>query len=135
MPTNSIEKEQIDALRVEWKKLWSEKLNDKVRAEGIASSDYAKLFLDQGTIIHATRDFKVLNFKDILEQHQIANPDRYVPPDPSVGGWGSFIRKTISPHDKPARIKNVRAAIFKDEMEREKERQQGKKGGRGWLHV
>ena len=60
------QKEFVDELKIEWKKLWSERLDDKVRAEGIAVNDYSSLFIDKGTIIHATRDFKVLNFKEIL---------------------------------------------------------------------
>ena len=56
------QKELIDELRFEWKRLWNDRLNDKIRAEGIAVDDYSSLFIDKGTIIHATRDFKVLNF-------------------------------------------------------------------------
>ncbi len=37
---SSNQKELVEGLKTEWKKLWSEKLNDKVRAEGIAINDY-----------------------------------------------------------------------------------------------
>jgi hypothetical protein len=121
-------KEAVEELKTEWKKLWKERFDDRVRAEGIAVADYSSLFVDQGTIIHATRDFKVLNFKEILERHQIENAERYVQPDPQVGGWNKFIKKEII-NQKPKRIK--RAESYRPEK---KEIQQPKKGGRGWLH-
>ncbi|XES77836.1 MAG: hypothetical protein ACBZ72_02890 [Candidatus Bathyarchaeia archaeon] len=121
-------KEAVEELKTEWKKLWKERFDDRVRAEGIAVADYSSLFVDQGTIIHATRDFKVLNFKEILERHQIENAERYVQPDPQVGGWNKFIKKEII-NQKPKKIK--RAESYRPEK---KEIQQPKKGGRGWLH-
>jgi len=63
------QKEFVEELKVEWKRLWSERLDDKMRAEGIAVNNYGSLFIDKGTVIHATRDFKALNFKEILERH------------------------------------------------------------------
>ena len=89
------QKEFVDELKVEWKRLWTERVDDRVRAEGIAVDDYSSLFIDKGTIIHATRDFKVLNFKDILEQHEVENAERYIPPNPSVGGWNKFVKDNI----------------------------------------
>ena len=80
-------REMVEELRVQWKKLWQERVDDKVRAEGVATANYCELFIEQGTIIHATRTFKALNFKEILEQHQIENAERYIPPNPQVGGW------------------------------------------------
>ena len=56
------QKETVDELRIQWKRLWLERAEDKVRAEGIATTDYCDLFLEKGTIIHATRDFKSPNF-------------------------------------------------------------------------
>jgi hypothetical protein len=121
-------KEAVEELKSEWKKLWKERFDDRVRAEGIAVADYSSLFVDQGTIIHATRDFKVLNFKEILERHQIENAERYIQPDPEVGGWNKFIKKEIT-NQKPKKTK--RAEAYRPEK---KEPQQPKKGGRGWLH-
>src|SRR5512146_2259562 len=86
------QKELVDELKVEWKKLWQERLDDKVRAEGIAINDYSSLFIDKGTVIHATRDFRALNFKDILEEHKVLNAERYIPPNPHVGGWTKFVK-------------------------------------------
>ncbi len=121
------QKELVDELKVEWKKLWRERLDDKVRAEGVAISDYSSLFVDKGTIIHATRDFKALNFKEILEQHEIVDIERYVPPDRFVGGWTKFVKSNIV---KP-KAERKRSNNFEDK----KVKQQPKKGGRGWLHV
>jgi len=123
------QKELVEELKVEWKKLWRERLDDKVRAEGIAITDYSALFVDRGTIIHATRDYKAMNFKEILEQHEIINTERYVPPDRFVGGWTKFVKNTIK----------TKTAISKKRIENDtvnkKVKQQPKKGGRGWLHA
>ena len=57
----------VDDVRAEWRLLWRNRIDDKVRAEGIANRDYSLLFVDRGTVIVATKDFKPLNFKEILE--------------------------------------------------------------------
>jgi len=123
------QKEMVEELRAQWKRLWQERVDDKVRAEGVATTDYCNLFVEQGTIIHATRNFKQLNFKEILEQHQIENAERYIPPDPQTGGWNKFIKTNIT-SQRPKRKR--RADFYYNETNREK--QQPKKGGRGWLH-
>jgi hypothetical protein len=123
------QKEMVEELKIQWKKLWQEQVDDKVRAEGIAIDDYFKLFVEKGTIVRATRDFKALNFREILEQHEIADAERFVPPSPHVGGWAKFIRTSIASVRKR---RNMRASLY---CEVEKEKQQLKKGGRGWLHL
>lgn len=123
------QKEMVEELRIQWKKLWQERVDDKIRAEGIATADYCDLFVEKGTIIHATRAFKTLNFKEILEQHQIANVDRLIPPNPQIGGWTKFIKVNIT-NQRPRRKRRVE--LYCDEK---KEQQQPKKGGRGWLHL
>jgi hypothetical protein len=122
-------KEMVEELKVQWKRLWQERVDDKIRAEGIATADYCDLFVEKGTIIHATRDYKALNFKEILEQHQIVNADRFIPPIPQVGGWTKFIKTNITSL-QPRRRK--RASLYCADK---KEKQQPKKGGRGWLHL
>jgi len=122
-------KEMVEELKTIWKKLWQERVDDKIRAEGIATADYSTLFVEKGTIIHATRDYKSLNFKEILEQHQIANADRFIPPSPQVGGWTKFIRTSIT---NQRLRKKRRIELYCAEK---KKRQQLKKGGRGWLHI
>ena len=122
------QKEFVEELKVEWKRLWSERIDDKVRAEGIAVDDYSSLFIDKGTVIHATRDFKALNFKDILEQHEVSNVERYIPPSPHVGGWSKFVKDNIT-NQKQKKRKS--AEFFAEEKT---DKQQLKKNGRGWLH-
>ena len=122
-------KDIVEELREEWKRLWRERIDDKVRAEGIANADFSNLFVDKGTIIFATRDFKQLSFREILQQHKLVDLDRILPPNPTVGGWGKFIRTVI------AKQRSSRRARRAHQDERgEKQRQQLKKGGRGWLH-
>ncbi|MCL1977731.1 MAG: hypothetical protein FWG55_06515 [Candidatus Bathyarchaeota archaeon] len=122
------QKELINELKLEWTKLWRERHDDKVRAEGIAVTDYSHLFVDKGTIIHATRTYKALNFKEILEQHNVVNAERYVPADRFVGGWNKFVKCNIVNKNASTR----RREYLADEK---KVRQQPKKGGRGWLHA
>ena len=118
---------KVEELRVEWKRLWRERFDDRVRAEGIANQDYGSLFVDRGTVIFATRNFKLLNFKEILEGHGITEVFRFVQPNPRVGGWRKFINGTAGVKRKP------RAEAYLVDEERKK--QQSKKGGRGWLHI
>ena len=123
------QKEFVDELKVEWKRLWSERVDDKVRAEGIAVDDYNSLFIDKGTVIHATRDFKALNFKDILEQHKVSNAERYIPPNPHVGGWGKFVKENIKSNQQAKKKKTAEFCC-----EEKNDKHQMKKSGRGWLH-
>jgi hypothetical protein len=122
------QKALVDELKTEWKKLWQERVDDKVRAEGIATHDYSILYVERGTIIHATRDYLALNFKDILQQHQIENAERYIPPSQAVGGWNKFVKTQITKQPRKRRRAEVYLA------EKTERRQQPKKGGRGWLH-
>jgi hypothetical protein len=119
----------VDELRSLWKSLWLDRIDDKVKAEGIAREDYSSLFVDRGTVIAATRDFKPLDFVEILERHKPSEIPNAVPPSPRVGGWGRFIRDSIS--KKRRFTKNGRPVPSKPER---KGNQQRKKGGRGWLH-
>jgi hypothetical protein len=119
----------VEQLKIYWKKLWQERLDDKVRAEGVATAEYVELFVDKGTIIHATRDYKAPSFREILVQHQIVNADRFVSPSPQVGGWTKFVRVNIASRRQR---RSKRALLY---CEDKKEQQQLKKGGRGWLHI
>jgi|SRR5271157_1759546 len=122
---------QVEQLKVEWKRLWRERLDDKVRAEGIAIDTYPGLFVDKGTVVFATRNFKFLTFRGILEEHGIDDAHRFVSPSPGVGGWGKFIRNSILPN-RP-RNGSSRAAQYR--LEEGKKPQQLRKSGRGWLHI
>ncbi len=125
------QKQLIEELKVQWKLLWSERFDDRVRAEGVSVNDYAILDVEKGTIIHATKDFKILNLKQILEKHKVDNPERYVQPDVHVGGWNKFIKTEINGKTK----EGSRAVAYEKEKSTKKSpNQQPKKGGRGWLH-
>ena len=128
------QKQLILELKAQWKLLWSERFDDRVRAEGVSVNDYAILDVEKGTIIHATKDFKILSLKQILEKHKVDNPERYVQPDVNVGGWNKFIKTEIN--GKAA--KGSRAAAYvadkKKTSAKKGANQQPKKGGRGWLN-
>jgi len=124
-----VQRKLVEELKAQWKLLWLERFNDKVRAEDVAVNDYASLRVEKGIIIHANRDFKALNFKEILEQHMIENPDRFIQPDVKVGGWHKFAKTRIGNYKFQ---KNNPA--FKPDSGKQTV-QQSKKGGRGWLHT
>ena len=127
------QKKLVEELKVQWKLLWSERFDDKELAEGVSVNDYSILRVERGTIIHATRNFKALSFKEILEQHMVENPDRFVQPETNVGGWSKFIKKEITNQSLQKRCN--RAASYLAEKHDKPVSQQPKKGGRGWLHI
>jgi hypothetical protein len=118
----------IETVKTEWKRLWQERLDDKVRAEGVATNEYSSIFVEKGTVIHATKDYKALNLRDIIKRHQIPNPDKFIPPNPKIGGWTKFIKTRIS--SKTFQIEKRNNLFFDKPIKK----QQTKKGGRGWLH-
>ena len=123
-------REFLEGLRTRWKSLWLDRIDDRVRAEGIASDDYDLLFVDKGTVIVATRDYKPPNFREILEQHmEDKQPGRVVVSNSGVGGWGKFVRDVVSKQKRFTK----RGRPVPSELEKKK--QQLKKGGRGWLHA
>jgi hypothetical protein len=124
--------EFLRRLKEEWRLLWMERFDDRVRAEGVAVRDYALLFMDRGSIIFATRDAKAPSFSEILEFW--ASQGFVYSPDPAVGGWGKFIRTELRTH--ASKDAHSMAKIFYGEKsKRVCEKQQLKKGGRGWLHI
>lgn len=119
------QKKVVEGLKVQWKLMWSERYNDKAKAEGVSVHDYVELTVERGTILHASRDFKPLNFQEILKANKIEKPDRHAP-DATEGGWNKFIQTNVRSHrDVKSEVSvSVRKSIS----------QQSKKGGRGWLH-
>ena len=128
MERNEI-KEFVDELRTEWKHLWQNRLDDKVRAEGIAKQDYSKLFVERGTVIMATRNYKPLEFFDIVENYLGSDTGKAVVPNATVGGWGKFVRNNICEQ------KNTTKRAYSPPKPTPKKGQQQKKGGRGWIHA
>jgi hypothetical protein len=86
------------------------------------------LSVEQGTVIAASRDFKVLNLKEILLSHNVKNVERVVGPHPSEGGWTKFAKTALN---KQTRVQKLKAETQPIGSEK---RTQLKKGGRGWLH-
>ena len=93
-------------------------------AEGVAVQDYRQLFIDKGTVIHATRNYQTFNFEDILKKNVISN--RYLVANPDVGGWAKFAKTYLT---------NVPVKTAPSAPARKKAKQQQKKNGRGWLHT
>jgi hypothetical protein len=121
-------KEFVNELRTEWKHLWRNRLDDKMKAEGIAKQDYSKLFVEQGTVIMATRDYKPLEFFNIVQDYLGFESEKAIPPNATVGGWGKFIRNNICKQKTTTRR-------YSPPKPNPKKGQQQKKGGRGWLHA
>ena len=128
------QKKMVEEIKVQWKLLWNERFDDKIRAEGVSIKDYATLLVERGTIIHATRDCKALNFKEILEQKMIENPERYVAPNVETGGWNKFIKAEIKPTKNKRHSRRDAYNTTEKISSKQNPQQQPKKGGRGWLH-
>jgi hypothetical protein len=119
---------KAEEIKAEWKLLWQGRIDDKVRAEGMADRSFSLLSVERGTVISATRDFKELNLKAILRSYDVENVEQVVGPHPSVGGWTKFAKTVLN---KQTRVQQFRA---EKQPERHGKSAQLKKGGRGWLH-
>ncbi|UCC33948.1 MAG: hypothetical protein JSW53_02805 [Candidatus Bathyarchaeota archaeon] len=123
-------KDLVDKLKVQWKMLWRERMDDKVRAEGIASQDYSELFVERGLVIVASKDYRPLFFGEILQQHIPPEvSDRVIPPNPSTGGWRRFIKTNIG---RQRQLTKRGRPIPQEFMPKTKKRSQ--KSEKGWLH-
>lgn len=123
------QKEVVEELKKQWKKLWQERINDQSKAEGVANQDYSTLFVDRGTVIIATRDCKPLNFREILEQYKIFKVNKITPLSPTIGEWSNFIM-TTNVSQKRHSCRQLRTNEGK-----RKNDQQLEKGDRGWAHI
>lgn len=127
----------VEELRRQWRLLWRERIEDKVRAEGIASKDFELLFVDRGTVVVATRCYKPLIFREILEQYEApyeVKVKQEAPP-PHVGGWRKFGREIAALRSKTS-LRDKKRTWHKDEAKNKRKHSlQLKKGGRGWLHI
>jgi len=118
----------IDEFKKQWKSMWRNRVDDKVRAEAVASDDYSLLFVDKGTVIIATRKFKLPDFYELLHQHKLLAANEIISPDPSVGGWRKFIKAALTSQNLTRRGRPRPPKPGKHKA------QQMKKGGKGWLH-
>jgi len=115
-------------LKEEWKLMWKERFDDRVKAEGVVIRDYPLIFMDRGSVVFASRDAKTPTFNEIVE-FWAARGSIYAP-EPTVGGWGKFVRTKITNSAPPrARSYAFNQSSFKED------RQQTKKSGKGWLHI
>lgn len=122
-------KKFIEEFKSQWKGMWRDRLDDRVRAEGIADKDYSLLSVDRGTVIIAARKFKLLDFREILQQHDLSSVGQILPPSPSVGGWRKFAGTALVAQSSKRRRRQGPSGFDRSVG------QQLKKGGRGWLHV
>lgn len=124
-------RKMVTELREQWNKMWWERIDDKVRAEGIANQDFPKLFVERGCVIVATRDYRPPIFEEIVEKNKSEKMKNLpLPPHPSRGGYGKFIREVLS-KQKRYGLDDQRRGECK---RKEKKKQPLKKNGRGWLH-
>ena len=126
---NIVEETLVSEVKAQWKRLWQERIDDPVLAEGVASMDFDKLFVERGTVVLATRSFKLVTLREILERHKVVEAERHVPPSKHVGGWSRFARTRLPSYESARRRRGF--AVSRDMGKK----QQLKKGGRGWLHV
>jgi hypothetical protein len=120
--------EFMQKLKEEWKLLWRERFDDRVRAEGVAIRNYPMVLMGRGFVIFASRDAKAPSFSEVVDFW--ASQGLVYAPDPAVGGWGKFVRNFIIRRSE--RRKLVEPAKSSNESCR---KQRLKKGGRGWLHI
>jgi len=118
----------VEEIKKEWEHLWLERIDDKVRAECVAGRTFPLCFVDSGTVIVATRDFKSLCLREILSLHRIQNVDQVVGSPPAVGGWRKFSRTVLNKQDRYRRF------VFEKPRKKHVDSLQLKKGGRGWIH-
>lgn len=124
-------KELVDDLRREWKLMWWSRIDDKIRAEGIADKTFDRLFVDRGTVLYATRGCKPLEFREVLEKYLSPIEAERFNPDPRRGGIRKFIRDyIISGKKDEAKLMSIFVNGRKDT-----ERCARKNGGKGWLHI
>jgi len=124
----TVEGVSADEVKAEWKRLWRSRVDDKDRAEGVANELFPLIFVERGTVIVATRDFRPLNLKEILSAYKFKDVNRLVGQNPSVGGMAKFAKAVLN---KQYRFRRLPRLIDRSTPAKV---QQLKQGGRGWLH-
>ncbi len=113
-------------LKIEWTDLWKKKFDDNIAAEGISVKDYSLLDVDSGEIIHASRDYKPLKFREILEKNLGGETTDRVDVDPQIGGWKKFARENLPRQEKKTIRERPRISYDASQQQRN--------GGSGWLN-
>lgn len=124
----------VKDLKEQWKMLWRNRIDDKVRAEGVAREDNPMLFVDKGTVIVATRKYKPPDFVEILNLHRqerrrVEKVGTTIQMWPSSSGWRKFITTVIKSQPRFSLRRRPQPSKGKREGNLQK-----KKGGRGWTH-
>ena len=114
-------------LKIEWVELWKNKHDDEITAEDISVKEYSLLEVDRGEVIHATRDYKPLSFREIYEKHVGSETASKVIVNPKIGGWGKFAKKHFSK-------KNIRNPKREPPSIKFDVNQHQRKNGMGWLN-
>jgi hypothetical protein len=113
-------------LKTDWANLWKTKLEDDIKAEGISVEDFDMLFVDRGEIIHATRDYRPLSFREILEKHLGPEDASRVDIDPNVGGWRKFAKQNFPAKRRQSKREKPKVKVDLNQHQR--------KAGKGWLN-
>jgi hypothetical protein len=124
-------RELINNLKQEWKRMWRERIEDEVKAEGIASNDYEKLFIERGIVLYATRYCTPPDFREVVKNYIEPESIEKNMPNPVEGGIRKFIREYIINQKK---LKSRKREETKIGLAQLKKQQQLKHGGYGWLH-
>ena len=119
-------KELRQMLKADWANLWKTKHEDEIKAEGISVEDFEMLFVDRGEIIHATRDYKPLSLREILEKHVGSEDASRVDIDPNVGGWRKFAKQNFPARRRQSKRERPKVKVDLSQHQR--------KAGKGWLN-
>ena len=114
----------LQELKEAWASLWSLKYDDPITAEGVSITDFPNLFVDRGEIMYATKNYKPISFRDVLEKHFNSETMNKISIDPRIGGWKKFSRT----HFPAKQTKRERPKIKADLTQHQR------KGGDGWLN-
>jgi hypothetical protein len=118
-------------IRQEWSELWTQKIEDRYVAEDVARRDYELLFVDEGTVINASKDYAPPDLREILARNEriLGMPLRA--PDPNVGGMRKFARECLVTQQ---RWRRAPRRVPRTDPARRKSSGPPRQGGRGWLH-
>ena len=114
-------------LKTQWKNLWDNRFTDRQRAEDVATKNYPDLFVEEGTVLRAARDFENSAFREIIKKHKL-DLRKPLQVNSINGGYGFFIKHVVK-EQSPKIVKGS-----KNQPIKQRKKQQLKKKGRGWLH-
>ena len=83
-------------IRMEWESLWNQCFEDKNSAEYVARRDYELLFIERGSVIKATRNYKAPDLREIMERTEKICDSSLIHPNPKSGGWRKFSKDVLN---------------------------------------